>query len=627
MNRNWDVYDIYMVGTLAQADEMYGGAWKDSVFINKYNSLQFAIKLISDQPESFPNNRYFTVYTSDIQDCDFEDDITLSEEDRVYRLKNFLSKRLLIFKPVQKGENFVVRDVKQVAKPSNYKNTSMYIPVPLFTVNNLYRTFEEFLNSVSKKEFIDQLDGVSNEASDTPSIIAWKDERDTKVIGKFNSHICSRGKIKFEFDFLKYTSLNQDFYCDIIQSPEIKNILFVGTDVYLNMDQTIESGRKFEVDVEETKIILEEEQEEEGDEKNFINNLIKKTKDAGLVYDERDLINFHTAMKSSNLVILSGMSGTGKSKLVQMYGEALGLDSYQLNIIPVRPSWSDDRDLLGYVDSIHNVYKPGDTSLIDTLVQAEKNIDKIYIVCFDEMNLARVEYYFSQFLSILEMDSTKRKVTLYNSDLENKLYNADKYPSQIAIRDNILFVGTVNIDESTYHFSDKVLDRANVITLNSQELTKIKKVKFEKQTRCNEIMFNEYNQYKITQSEITLKDSELDLLDILNKEINKTNKNIGVGFRIVRQIDLYLKNIPNDSILTRKDAFDLQILQRILTKIRGSQEQMQDLIGEYNKADDTISNSIIINKLDEYCNLSDFNKTRECIKQKAKELKVYGYTI
>lgn len=624
MNKNWD---IYMVGTLAEAEEMYGGAWKDSVFINKYNSLQFAIKLISDQPESFPNNRYFTVYTSDIQDCDFEDDITLSEEERVYRLKTFLSKRLLVFKPVQKGENFVVRDVKQVAKPNNYKNTSTYIPVPLFTLNNLYRTFEEFLNSVSKKEFIDQLDGISNEVSDTPSIIAWKDERDMKIIGNFNSHVCSRGRIKFEFEYLKHADINQDFYLNIIQSPEIRNILFVGTDVYLEMEQAIGHGMAFEEEVEETKVNLEEEQEEEVEEKIFINNFIKRTKDAGLVYDEKDLINFHTAMKSSNLVILSGMSGTGKSKLVQMYGEALGLDSSQLNIIPVRPSWCDDRDLLGYVDSIHNVYKPGDTSLIDTLVQADKNIDKIYIVCFDEMNLARVEYYFSQFLSILEMDGVNRKVKLYNSDLENKLYNADKYPSEIIIRDNILFVGTVNIDESTYHFSDKVLDRANVITLNAQELNKIRDVKFEKRTKCNEIMFNEYNQYKFIQSEITLKDKELDLLNTLNKEINKTNKNIGVGFRIVRQIDLYLKNIPNDSILTREEAFDLQILQRVLTKIRGPQEQMQELIGIYNKEDDTVNSSIIIDKLDEYNDLSYFNKTRECIKQKAKELKIYGYTI
>lgn len=607
--------DIYMIGTLAESKEMYREAWKDSVFINNYNSLQFAIKLISDKPEDFPNNRYFTVYTSDIQDLDFEDDITLSDKERIDNLKKFLETKLLIFKPVKKGENFGVRDIKQAAKPTNYKNSPTYSPVPVFTANNFYRTFEEFFKSVSKKEYIDQIEGISNELSDTPSIIAWEDNKDTKIMGIFNSHDCSKEKIKFEFDYLKYTVINKDLYSNIIQCSEIKNILFVGTDVYLKMQQAIEDGVEFK------------EKQEEDKEKTFISNFIKRTKDAGLVYDESDLINFHTAMKSSNLVILSGMSGTGKSKLVQMYGEALGLDSSQLNIIPVRPSWCDDRDLLGYVDSIHNVYKPGDASLIDTLVQADKNIDRIYIVCFDEMNLARVEYYFSQFLSILEMDSTKRKVTLYNSDLENKLYNADKYPSQITIRDNILFVGTVNIDESTYHFSDKVLDRANVITLSIQELTKIKNVKFEKQIRCNEIMFTEYNQYKVIQSEVTLKEKELDLLSILNIEMNKTNKNLGVGFRIVRQIDLYLKNIPNDSILTREEAFDLQILQRILTKIRGSQEQMQDLVGAYNKNDDNVDNSIIIDRLDEYKDISDFNKSRNCIKQKSKELKIYGYTI
>lgn len=612
MNKN---RDIYMVGTLAEAKEMYQEDWKDSVFINKHNSLQFAIKLISDKPEDFPNNRYFTVYTSDIQYLDFEDDITLSDKERIDNLKKFLETKLLIFKPVKKEENFGVRDIKQAVKPNNYKNAPTYSPVPLFTANNFYRTFDEFFKSVSKKEYIDQIEGISNELSDTPSIIAWEDNQNTKIMGIFNSHDSSKEKIKFEFDYLKYTDIDKDLYSNIIRCPEIRNILFVGTDVYLKMQQAIEDGVEFK------------EKQEEDKEKTFINNFIKRTKDSGLVYDESDLINFHTAMKSSNLVILSGMSGTGKSKLVQMYGEALGLSSSQLNIIPVRPSWCDDRDLLGYVDSIHNVYKPGDASLIDTLVQADKNIDRIYIVCFDEMNLARVEYYFSQFLSILEMESAKRKVTLYNSDLENKLYNADKYPSQITIRDNILFVGTVNIDESTYHFSDKVLDRANVITLRAQELTKIKDVKFEKQTRNLEIMFTEYNQYKVTQTEVTLKEKELELLNILNIEINKTNKNLGVGFRIVRQIDLYLKNIPSDSILTREEAFDLQILQRILTKIRGSQEQMQDLVGTYNKNDDNVDNSIIIDKLDEYKEISDFNKSRNCIKQKSKELKIYGYTI
>lgn len=87
------------------------------------------------------------------------------------------------------------------------------------------------------------------------------------------------------------------------------------------------------------------------------------------------------------------------------------------------------------------------------------------MVVFDEMNLARVEHYFSQFLSVLEMKPDSRKIKLYNKELESRMYNNEKYPSSITIKSNVLFVGTVNTDESTYQFSDKVLDRANVINL------------------------------------------------------------------------------------------------------------------------------------------------------------------
>ncbi|MFD3158026.1 McrB family protein [Haloimpatiens sp. FM7330] len=624
MDINWD---IYMVGTLAEANEIDGGMWKNSVFINNCDALQFYIKPISDQPENFPNVRYFTGYTSNIQDLEFEDDITLSKEERVEKLKKFLDKYLLIFKPVQRGENFLIREVVQVVKPKDYNKGSKYIPVPLFKPNSSYRSIDEFTHLLIKNEFLDMADGVSKEQSDTPSIIAWEDKKELRMIGEFTSHIYSRGKIKFNYEFLKYQKFKEDWYSNIINSSEIRNILFMGTDVYTDMEKNIEEGIDILNECGKNDNFNKNDKNEKLEENEFINKFIERTRKAGLVYNEKDLINFHTAMKISNLVILSGMSGTGKSKLVQMYGEALGLDSSQLSIIPVRPSWADDRDLLGYVDSIHNIYKPGDTNLIDTLVQAKDNADKLYIICFDEMNLARVEYYFSQFLSVLEMDSINRKVKLYSKDLESKLYNSDKYPSEIEIRDNILFVGTVNIDESTYHFSDKVLDRANVITLGIEDYKKLKKVKIEKKSKYDEITFGKYNRYKSNMLEIILTDRELELLNKINIEMNKTNKNIGIGFRIVKQIDCYLKNIPENNILDRKGALDLQIVQRVLTKIRGSQDQIESLIGHYNRDEECVEDSIIINLFNAYNDVSEFNKSKECIREKAKELKIYGYTI
>ncbi|MEH6946972.1 hypothetical protein V7068_07810 [Bacillus sp. JJ634] len=93
------------------------------------------------------------------------------------------------------------------------------------------------------------------------------------------------------------------------------------------------------------------------------------------------------------------------------------------------------------------VYRSEDSGLINALRKAEMEESKLFIVCFDEMNLARLEHYFSQFLSILEMDHGKRVLRLYNDDLENRLYNSAQYPPTIVIQDNVLFVGTVNVDE------------------------------------------------------------------------------------------------------------------------------------------------------------------------------------
>ena len=153
---------------------------------------------------------------------------------------------------------------------------------------------------------------------------------------------------------------------------------------------------------------------------------------------------------------------------MQCYAKALGLVDDAFHMIPVRPNWNDDSDLIGFVDSMHMVYRPSDAGFINILMEAcqERNENKLYIICFDEMNLARVEHYFSQFLSILEMPEKSRILRLYASEYESRLYNSDKYKSTIKIGNNIRFIGTVNIDESTFHFSDKVLDRANVINLD-----------------------------------------------------------------------------------------------------------------------------------------------------------------
>ena len=361
-------------------------------------------------------------------------------------------------------------------------------------------------------------------------------------------------------------------------------------------------------------------------ESNFISGLKHKAKELNLFYDEIDLINFHISMKSSNLVILAGMSGTGKSKLIKVYGEALGLSYEQINFIPVRPSWAEDSDLIGYVDSLHNVYVPGESGLINILLEADEKKDKIFIICLDEMNLARVEHYFSQFLSVLEMDKKNKILRLYNNDMGNKLYNANKYPSNILIGENVLFVGTVNIDESTYHFSDKVLDRANVINLTKQRFSAIEEQVEVQKSDLKEFHFSEYNNF-INKSNKGLNENEAKLLDELHEKLNDLNKNFGIGFRVFKQISVYLLNIPDSSGISRQNGFDIQVVQRILTKIRGSQEQWEDVLGKYDFKSKVYKKGMLIDILERYSDVSNFEKSKKFIEVKAKELSIYGYTV
>jgi len=361
-----------------------------------------------------------------------------------------------------------------------------------------------------------------------------------------------------------------------------------------------------------------------------LDNLFTTTRDFGFVYEKKDLINFHTCMKSSSLVILSGMSGTGKTKLVELYSHALGLKGIQYTLIPVSPSWTSDSDLIGYADTLHMVYRPGDSGLINALRKAEDEKDKLFIICFDEMNLARVEHYFSQFLSILEMDHGKRELRLYNDDLESRLYNSAQYPPTIAIRENVLFVGTVNVDESTYHFSDKVLDRANVLSLEIMPFEHMKKLPERKKIFAlgtEEVDFETYTSFKADRRNVALMDEELKFLWKVHQALHDANKQIGVGPRIVKQIDAYLANLPVQDVLTREQAFDLQMVQRILTKLRGSEDQLRELAGVYDKETGEVNGSILLNLFDQHQQVSDFEKSREIVKQKAKELKLNGYTI
>ena len=656
--------DVDIIGVLAPEDYVLSKRDGAPVFINSQNSLQFLIKPVSETSETLSSIDLFTGYSSDFERYGFVDDPYLDPYKRIQSLKDFLLDRLVIFRAFRKGTYHHIKDVRLVPKPLAYYERSSYVPIPVFSQRKHGYTYEEFLNRLQNNRFLGRVEHMIHDS--TPDFVLWEVEespgyRSYLVCGPFEKHRYAHGGYCFTYKELKIELFSEDWFNDSVEVPKDESLYFIGFDTcqkindYLSSKspynfghtnentiipilEKIDFNEKSENDTEEPK-----ENSYEQEEYDFLDKFLHITREQGFLYDKKDLINFHTAMKASNLVILAGMSGTGKSRLIDFYKKALGLADTQTNIIPVRPAWTDDADLIGYVDSIHMVYRPGDSGLINTLVEAakEQNRNRLYIVCFDEMNLARVEHYFSQFLSVLELEPARRILRLYNDELEPRLYNAAQYPPSIKIGENVMFVGTVNIDESTYHFSDKVLDRANVITLNVLPFQEFKELSEQKRRRqedakeytkgpkedFREWAFEEYREIKKNKTDtLDLHDNELAFLKEIHEALNNTNRNLGVGFRIIRQIDAYIKNLPDNGWLDRSEAFDLQIIQRVITKVRGPEDQLKGLLG-YPKNDGSVTGSKLLEIIDSYSEVSSFTRTRSILIRKAKELKIYGYTV
>lgn len=355
-------------------------------------------------------------------------------------------------------------------------------------------------------------------------------------------------------------------------------------------------------------------------------DLLARLKEAaendGLLYAEKDLFHFHISMKSSRLVILAGKSGIGKSGLVRLYGRALGLPESQVRFLPVRPSWMDDGDVLGYVDMKNMVYRSADTGLAELLIDAAAHPEKQYIVCFDEMNLARVEHYFAQFISVLEKEDHPM-IRLYNPSLAPRLYNSEKYPPEIPVGRNVLFTGTVNVDESTCHFSDKILDRANVITLSQCHFRDLLKLSPKERKVYKEITAGEYDDFRVKEG-MGLNDKELELLDALNDAFTKSGMPYGIGFRVAQQMGRYLENIPEEAGISRGEGLDAQLVQRVFTKLRGSADQLSGLL---TLSDKNTAEGLLPSILVRFKALSDFQESQAVLKRKAGELKLYDYTM
>lgn len=181
----------------------------------------------------------------------------------------------------------------------------------------------------------------------------------------------------------------------------------------------------------------------------------------GLYYDIRTIRLMMAGLASTKLIILQGISGTGKTSLPYVMGKYFQNDA---TIASVQPSWRDRNELFGYFNEFTKKFN--ETEVLRRIYESGYN-DDVNVIILDEMNIARVEYYFAEMLSVLEMPNPKEwRIELVPSTWENDPVHLDGGCLQIP--QNVWYIGTINNDDSTFSVSDKVYDRAFVINLDTK---------------------------------------------------------------------------------------------------------------------------------------------------------------
>lgn len=353
-----------------------------------------------------------------------------------------------------------------------------------------------------------------------------------------------------------------------------------------------------------------------------------------LIYTRFQIRNFLTLLRTNDLVVLSGLSGSGKTQIVKAFAEALGGVA---KIIPVKPNWTSSDDLLGYYNPIQMSFLP--TPFTEAIVEAIHNPDQLYLICLDEMNLARVEYYFADFLSKLEERSNQPEIELYakheeelfisefktllnllensakdieikswqdflnndeartrfleifgNNEKESllqlhtktkrRLMDILKFPSTIKIPNNVRFIGAINVDETTNYFSPKILDRVHIVKFENPLLYEEKVKTFFKSSEydlklapiyVNPVVFSQREEYpKIDDSYISMNLKEINQKFLLPL-------NIDFGVRSIRQSLNYAKfnqqvyeNYSNND----KISLNIIIIQKILPRFSFDSSQI-----------------------------------------------------
>lgn len=352
-----------------------------------------------------------------------------------------------------------------------------------------------------------------------------------------------------------------------------------------------QSAKDLLINVEDRRI--QRWQAEQGEDA-LVEHLIKYCTGA-LDFDPMDIRRLYVSLKTRPFVILAGLTGSGKSSLTRSFAEALGASGSngRFRRVAVRPDWIDQSEVLGFVNPISDRFVPG--WLAETIRDCEREPHRLHFVLLDEMNLAPVEQYLAEWLSAIEearSGSDDVQIPLYSSAL--KPTNGDEWSSSVGFPDNLMIVGTVNVDETTRPLSERVLDRANVLLLNVDVSDKHHKPNGQVPRPCH-VEIVEWRKLCTNTPSDGHHEFLIDIADTLRQA------SIGVGLRAHLELERFVANA--EGIIDPQIALDWGIVQRIIPKIRGFkrhlEKSLQDLLKELESVGARQSASIVCRWLDD----------------------------
>lgn len=318
--------------------------------------------------------------------------------------------------------------------------------------------------------------------------------------------------------------------------------------------------------------------EVENDSTEFsISHIIQQIQTTGLIYDDNLIKRYAFSLLTKPFVILSGLAGSGKTQLAIAFANSICSNpDDQVLVVPVGADWTNREPLLGYANALDkDDYVQPESDVLSLLVKASSNVTKPYFLILDEMNMSYVERYFADFLSAME---SGKEIKLWKG-------NTAEAPSSLKLPKNLFIVGTINVDETTYMFSPKVLDRANVLEfkVSSNDMKKflsnISTTDIDGLKAANDGIGSSFVELA-KHDNCAVNEGIMNVMLAFFDELKKVNAEF--GYRSAKEIYKFISiasdNDDTQNKMKTDDIIDSAVVQKLLPKLHGSRNSLKDVL-------------------------------------------------